>query len=128
MPVLGFALTALAAPVLEAFLAMSRLGVAPFGKVKRLPWLRWWVDAALLVQGVLAIDGLHHRTFFPPLVLVSALLLLDRRQLKAWLEPVRDRMLVAVLLAAVSAIVPPEQAIMLAALLVLAANLLPDRR
>ncbi len=127
MPVLGFALTALAAPILEAFLAISRLGVAPFGRLRRLPWLRWLLDAAILVQGAMAIDGLHHRTIFPPLVLVSALLLLDRRKLAAWLEPARDRMLVAGLLAMVSAIAPPEQAIMLAALIVLAANLLPDR-
>lgn len=128
MPVLGFALTALAVPVLETFLAMARLTVAPFGKLRRLAWLRWLVDAALLVQGVMAIDGLAHRTLFPPLMLVSALLLLDRKALRSWLEPVRDRMLVATLLAAVSAVIPPEQALMLASLLVIAANLLPDRR
>lgn len=127
MPILGFALTALAVPVLEAFLAIARLSVAPFGRLKRLPWLRWLVDAAVLAQGIMAIDGLHHRTLFPPLVLVSALLLLDRRKTRAWLEPVRDRMVIAALLALVSAVAPPEQAIMLASLLVLATNLLPDR-
>lgn len=127
MPVLGFGLSATAVPVIEAFLAVAQLGVAPFGKLRRLPWLRRLVDLALAVQGILAIDGFHHRTLFPPLVLVAALQLLDRRKLRAWLEPVRDRMLVAVLLAVVAAVALPEQAIMFAALLVLAANLLPDR-
>lgn len=127
MPVLGFAFTALAVPFLEGFLAMAKLGIAPFGKLRRLPWSRKLVDVALLAQGIMAIDGLHHRTLFPPLVLVSALLLLDRRASRGWLEPMRDRMLLAALLACLSAVIPPEQAIMFAALLVLTTNMLPDR-
>lgn len=126
-PILGFVLIALGIPVLEAFLALSRLAVAPFGKITRLPWVRHVADAALLVLGVMAIDSLLYRSIYPPLVLVSALLLLDRRTLPSWLEPVRDRMLVAIFIAAVAAITTPEIALMLAGLLVLAANIAVPR-
>ncbi len=126
-PVLGFALAALSVPVLEAFLALSRLVVAPFGKLRRLPWLRRAVDAALLALGIMAIDSLTHRVVFPPLVLAAALFLLDRRALPQWLEPLRDRMVIAGLVAAVAALATPEIAIMLAGLLVLAANIVPTR-
>ncbi|WAT18451.1 hypothetical protein OZN62_02400 [Aurantiacibacter sp. MUD11] len=127
MPILGFALVAAAVPVLEAFIAISRLGVAPFGKLKRWPWLRRAIDAAILALGIMAIDSLLHRAIFPPLVLGAALLLLDRRQLPSWLEPARDRMLVAGLVAIVAALATPELAIMLAGILVLLANIAPDR-
>jgi len=126
-PILGFMLAALSVPVLEAFLALSRLVVAPFGKLKRLPWLRRGVDAAFLALGIMAIDSLTHRVAFPPLVLAAALLLLDRRALPQWLEPLRDRMVIAGLIAAVAAVATPEIAIMLASLLVLATSMLPTR-
>jgi len=127
-PALGFALAALSVPVLEIFLAISRLSVAPFGKLRRLPWLRLGVDAALLALGVMAIDSLAHRSVFPPVVLASALFLLDRRALSRWTEPLRDRMVIGGLVATVAAIATPELGIMLAGLLVLAANILPSRR
>lgn len=127
-PVLGFALTALSVPVLEIFLAISRLGVAPFGRLKRLPWMRMGVDLGLLALGIMAIDSLAHRSVFPPVVLASALFLLDRRALTQWIEPLRDRMVIAGLIAIVAAISTPELAIMLAGLMVLAANILPSRR
>lgn len=127
-PVLGFALTALSVPVLEVFLAISRLGVAPFGRLKRLPWMRMGVDLGLLALGIMAIDSLAHRSVFPPVVLASALFLLDRRALTQWIEPLRDRMVIAGLIAIVAAISTPELAIMLAGLMVLAANILPSRR
>lgn len=127
-PVLGFALTALSVPVLEIFLAISRLGVAPFGRLKRLPWMRMGVDMALLALGIMAIDSLAHRSVFPPVVLASTLFLLDRRALTQWIEPLRDRMVIAGLIAIVAAISTPELAIMLAGLMVLAANILPSRR
>lgn len=127
-PILGFALATLSVPVLEAFLALSRLVVAPFGKLKRLPWLRGAVDAALLALGILAIDSLTHRVVFPPLVLAAALFLLDRRELPQWLEPLRDRMVIGGAIAIVAALATPELAIMLAGLLVLAANIVPTRR
>lgn len=127
-PILGFALIALAVPVLETFLSLSRLFVAPFGKLRRWPWLRFAIDAALFALGVMAIDSLVHRSLFPPLVLVSALVLLDRRQQASWQEPLRDRMAICGLIAVVAAVASPELAIMLAGLLVLLANLVPTRR
>lgn len=127
-PVLGFTLTALSVPVMEVFLAISRLGVAPFGRLKRLPWMRMGVDLGLLALGIMAIDSLAHRSVFPPVVLASALFLLDRRALTQWIEPLRDRMVIAGLIAIVAAISTPELAIMLAGLMVLAANILPSRR
>lgn len=128
MPVLGFAFAALSAPFLEDFLALSRLAVAPFGKVKRWPWLRLAIDASLLALGVMAIDSLVHRSIFPPVVMVAALFLLDRRELSQWLEPLRDRLVIGGLVALIAAIATPELAIMLAGLLVLAANIVPSRR
>ena len=121
-------MVALAVPVWEAFLALSRLVVAPFGRIRRLPLLRFAIDAVLLALGIMAIDSLAHRSIFPPFVLVSALFLLDRRSLPNWLEPLRDRMLVAALIALVALFATPELAIMLAGLLVLAANILVPRR
>ena len=127
-PVLGFALAALSVPLFEIFLAISKLGVAPFGKLKRWPSLRLAIDAALFALGVMAIDSLVHRSIFPPAVLVSALLLLDRRSLPQWLEPLRDRMVIGFLVALVAALATPELSIMLAGLLVLAANIISPRR
>ncbi|WP_120078653.1 hypothetical protein [Aurantiacibacter odishensis] len=126
-PVLGFALIALSVPVVEFFLALGALAVAPFGKLRHWPWLGYAVDAALLALGILAIDSLAHRSVFPPLVLGSALLLLDRRGLPAWLEPLRDRMVIGGFLAIVASLASPELAIMLAGLLVLFANIIPPR-
>ena len=127
-PLLGFFLLAVSVPVWESFLALSRLMVAPFGSIARWPKLRFVIDAALLVLGIMAIDSLTHRVIFPPLVLVIAMFLLDRRALSDWLEPLRDRMVVAALIGVVAVFATPELAIMLAALLVLAANILVPRR
>lgn len=125
-PAIAFALAALSAPVIEAFLALSRLAVAPFGRIGALTWLRSSVDAALLAIGILAIDSLWYRAAFPPLVLVAGLLLLDRGAVHRLLEPVRDRGLVAAGIAVLAAVVAPEVAIILAATLIIAAKLLPE--
>ncbi|WP_160485578.1 hypothetical protein [Aurantiacibacter rhizosphaerae] len=127
-PVLGFFLIALSVPVLEAFLALSRLLVAPFGRIRRLPWLRMGIDAALLAVGIMAIDSLFHRSIFPPVVLVASLFLLDRRTVPEWLEPLRDRMLIAGVIGLLALFITPELAIMLVGLLVLAANIMLPRR
>ncbi len=127
-PAIGFLLAAVSVPVLELFLAISRLGVAPFGKLRRWPWVCFAVDVTLFVLGVLAIDSLPYRAIFPPAVLAFGLLLLDRSVLHRWLSPLRDRMVIGIFLAAVAAIARPELAIMLAGLLVLAANIISPRR
>jgi hypothetical protein len=86
------------------------------------------VDAGLVALGVIAIDSLTHRVVYPPLVLGAALFLLDRRDLPPWLEPLRDRTVICGLISVVAAIATPEMGIMLAGLLVLAANIVPTRR
>lgn len=126
MPVTGFALTVLAVLLLEGFLALSRLAVAPFGTVGKVLWLRRGVDLALLAIGVLAIDSLPHRAVFPPLVLIAALLLLDRGVVRPVIEPLRDRAVLAGAIALLANFVAPEIAIMLAAALVLLASLVPQ--
>ena len=125
-PLAAFGLAALSVPVLESFLALSRLAIAPFGRIKRLPWLRHAVDAVLLVIAVLAIDSLWYRAAFPGFVLVAALTLLDRRAVRNFIEPLRDRALVAAAIAVLAAIVTPETAIMLVAAVLLAAKLAPE--
>lgn len=127
-PVLGFTLVALSVPVLEAFLALSRLAGAPFGSIRRWPWLRRAVDAVLLVIGFFAIDSLGHRAAFPPLVLVVTLMLLDRSGVRAIIEPLRDRGVIAIGIAALAAITTPEVAIMFAASLILLAKLASSGR
>ncbi len=125
-PVLGFALVALCAPLLEVFLGLSRLYAAPFRQTARWKVSRRVIDAVLFVVGFLAIDSLVYRAAFPPFVLVAALLLLDRRAVRIYMEPFRDRMLVAGAVAALAAAATPELAIMLVAALVLAAKLVPE--
>ena len=127
-PVAAFGLAALSVPLLESFLALSRLAIAPFGRIRRLPWLRRAIDAGLLVIAILAIDSLWYRAAFPSLVLVAALLLLDRRAVRSFVEPLRDRALVAAGIAVLAAIASPEIAIMLVAAVLLAAKLAPDTK
>lgn len=127
-PVLGFLLVMASVPVLEAFLALSQLLVAPFGKLKHLFLLRLIVDVGLLAVGVMSIDSLPHRNIFPALVLVLALYFLDRRNLAVWVEPLRDRMVIAAFIALMALLANTEIAIMLAGLLVLAANIVFTRR
>ena len=127
MPLVGFVLAALSVPVLELFLAVTRLSVAPFGKIGKWPILRRCVDVAILALGIMAIDSLPHRVVFPPIVLASALLLLDRKAAVPWVETLRDRMVIAGLVTILAAVSTPELAIMLVAMFVIAGNIIPDR-
>ncbi len=122
-PVPAFALVAICAPVIETFLALSRLAVAPFGKIGRLTMLRHAVDIALLVVGTLSIDGLWYRSVFPPFVLIVALIILDRGKVAGIFEPLRDRALVVGVIAVLAFLAGPEIAIMLLAAVVITARL-----
>ncbi len=126
MPALSFALVALSVPVLEVFLGLMNLAIAPFGKMKRWPIFRRAVDMTILASGFILIDSLWYRAAFPPFVLVAALLLLDRRKVAKVVEPFLDRALVAGGLAVLSTFISPEVALMLVATFVLAAKLVPD--
>ncbi len=127
-PVAAFALAALSVPVLEAFFALSRLIAAPFGRTRRLYLLRHAVDAALLTVSLLSIDSLWYRAAFPSFVLIIALVLLDRGVVRPLIEPLCDRGLVAVSIAALAVLTSSEIAIMLVAFVVLAARLSPDAK
>ena len=125
-PVAAYGLLALSVPLLEVFLALSRLVTAPFGRLHRLPLLRHAIDAALLGIGFMAVDGLWYRAAFPPFVLVAALILLDRKRGAAITDLARDRGLVAAAVAILSALAMPEIALVLVATIVLLAALLPS--
>ena len=80
------------------------------------------VDLALTACGVLAIDGTLAHRLFPPLVLLGLLHAKGTGQDTSLLDLPRDRALLALILAIAAALGFAEQAIMLAALVILAAN------
>ena len=127
-PAPAFVLLALAAPLAELAVGLARIRAAPFGFARHWPRLRHLLDAGLAVCAVWSIEGLWQRAVFAPLVLVAALVLLDRRGLPAAAQPLRDRGVVAAVLAALMVVLRPEPALMAAAALVLCANLWPDKR
>lgn len=120
---IAFGLAASSVPILESFLCLSRLSVAPFGRIRRLFALRYAVDAVLFAICIISIAALPHRAIFPSVVLLAGMLLLDRKNLIALLEPLRDRGLIAALIAVVSVFASPEIGIMAAGAMVLAGNL-----
>ena len=127
-PAPAFALLALAAPVAELAAGLAQIRAAPFGSARHWPRLRHLLDIGLVACSVWAIEGLWQRAVFAPFVLVAGLLLLDRRILPSAAEAVRDRGVVAAVLAVLVLALRPEPAIMLVAALVLGANLWPDKR
>ena len=122
----GFLLMALAAPIAGFAIGLARLAAAPFGAVRRWPALYWLGDLALLAGGVLAIESFWYRQALAPLVIVAGLVLLDRRSLHKFAEPVRDRGLIAVLACIGTIFMPAEQALSCIALLILLANIVPN--
>lgn len=122
----GFLLIALAAPIAHFAIGLSKLAATPFGEIGRWPALLWLGDLALLAGGVLAIDSFWYRQALAPLVVVGGLVLLDRRDANKFRAPFRDRGLIALLVSLATLFLPPEQALSCVALLVLAANLVPD--
>jgi hypothetical protein len=80
------------------------------------------VDLALTSCGILAIDGTLARRLFPPLVLLGLLHAKSGGQNASLLDLPRDRALLALILAVGAALGFTEQAIMLAALVLLVAN------
>lgn len=123
----GFASLALAAPVLEAALGLGHLQRARAGQFTRqvsgLRHLRTLLDAALLAAGVLSVSGTVLERIFTPLVLLASLYGAaadgpDR--LTRW----RDRGLAAATVALGGAALSAQAGLMLAALAVLALNLL----
>ena len=124
----GFVLLAFAATLTEFSIGLARIRAAPFGRVRHWPRLRYLLDAALGVCAVCAIDGLWQRALFAPLVLIAGLQLLDRREWPAIAEALRDRGVIAAVLAVTVLALSGEPAIMLVAGIILSANLVPVGR
>ncbi len=127
-PAAGFALLALDGPLVETIKQLARLRAAPAAPGRFWPWLGHARDAALLACAVLAGGGLWYRALFAPLVLLAGLLLLDQRDIAPRFCLLRDRGVLAAVLATLALALPFELALMLAALAVLAANFLPSSR
>jgi hypothetical protein len=86
------------------------------------------IDAGLLACGYLGVEGRWFRQLFPALVLVLGLNLpAPGGKSRWWHSALADRALVATVVAAVALVTSPEIAMMLAASLLLAAKILPQR-
>lgn len=127
----GFSVLALAAPLLEAALGLGRLRQVRAGHFSRveskLSHLRKLLDLALLAGGILAVSGTWLERGFAPLVLLAALYAVPPQgpaRLIRW----RDRGLAAALVAAGAAALSAQAGLMLAALALLALNLLQMQR
>ena len=101
----------------------KRLQAVPFGDAGHLGRVVLLPDLALLACGILALGGPWHQRIFPPLILFAALRLLPFTGERAWLRLLRDRLLIALMLAAAAASGMLERGIMLAGLLALLPNL-----
>lgn len=125
---LGFAALALASIVAELLIAKARIDAAPFATTRFVALTRKAVDLALLVVSTLAIDSLWFREIFAGLMLIGGLWLLDQRTLPNWLEILRDRAVIAAILALAAALGQAEGAILIAASLFMLANIAPQLR
>lgn len=126
--VAGFALLALAALALELAGSIARLQRGHARLRRLLPAMRRVIDAGLLACGYLGVEGRWFRQLFPALVLVLGLNLpATGGQARWWHAVLADRALVAGVVAVMALVTSPEVAVMLAASLLLAAKVLPQR-
>ncbi len=124
-PAAGFAVLALAVPLLHLARGLDRMRRAAFLKPLLPRWLARLPDAALLVTGALSIEGEWYARLFPPLVLVIALAAISRSA--GWRAVAGDRGLGALLVAVAALTGMQEPALMAWALAALAAALLGGR-
>ncbi|MCL6251928.1 hypothetical protein M3P36_12850 [Altererythrobacter sp. KTW20L] len=126
----GFLALAIAAPMLELGLGLGRLQRARSGAFKvreKLAPLRWLIDLAILVCGVLAIDGAWSERLFAPLVLLAALYAGSFAEKARW-ATLRDRGLVAAIIAAGALAHSAQVGVMVAALGLLLLNIAQSRK
>ena len=123
-PAAAFVFVALGAVACEFGARFARLRDAPLRRrnTRGSRLLPLAVDLALTSCGILAIDGTLARRLFPPLVLLGLLHAKSGGQNASLLDLPRDRALLALILAVGAALGFTEQAIMLAALVLLVAN------
>ena len=119
----AFCLTGLSAIAAWSAIAMRRLLAMPFGAMGRIGLARWLPDLALLACGFLAIEGTWNERIFPPLVLFIALRWLPAHSERAWLRLLRDRLVIAFLIAGFVSLGLPAKGIMFTALLALGPSL-----
>ena len=122
----AFAIIVLAVFAFEGGIGLKRLATMPFEPGhwwQKLPWL---VDLSFFASGILALHGIWPHRIFPPLVAI-ALLHIARGRHKGWLGSLRDRALLAAIVAVVGASGGVEAGIMLVALLLAGLSLLPSQ-
>lgn len=129
--VAGFGALALAAPVLEATFVVRASQAARLGPAasRRRSWqpLRGLLDGALLCAGLLTIAGDPIEQLFAPLVLLAAFHAGPKGPAPRW-QVLRDRGLAALVIAVGAALHSAQAGIMLAALGLLALNILQSRQ
>lgn len=124
-PALGLLLVAVGVLLAEFGAGLAMLRNAPFGARKRggaarvVPWL---IDAALIACAALAIGGSWMHRLFPPLALLGVLLARRPERWPGGTALLGDRSLLALLFAAAAALGLAEPALMLAVLVLLAAD------
>jgi hypothetical protein len=125
----GFLLLALSVVLLELGLGLGRLQQARRGAFVtggKLHRLRWLVDVALLASGVIAIEGDRLEQLFAPLVMLAAFHLKPAHPV-ARLLSLRDRGLIALVIAAGALLHSAQAGVMLAALLLMVLGILQSR-
>ena len=129
LSLLGFGLVALAAFASELAAGLLQLRDAPFPKARKRIWgiLPVAVDLALAICAALAIDGDWPHRLFPPLVLLGALHAGRFLERTDWSALLGDRALLAAVLAVAAGFGLAEPAVMLAALVAIALNVLNSR-
>lgn len=130
MEIAGFLALAAASPLLELALGLGRLQQARRGAfvvLEKLAPLRWLLDTALLVCGVLAIEGDMIERIFAPLVLLAAFHA-GRAKPGGMSNIWRDRGLAAAIVAGGALVHSAQAGVMLAALALLALNIWQSRK
>jgi len=126
----GFVTLALAAPVLELGLGLGRLQQARRGAFairERLAPLRWLIDGAIFACGLIAVEGDWIERIFAPLVLLAAFHAGPGLADAKW-QGLRDRGLVAAIIAAGAFAYSTQAGVMLAAVGLLALNIVQTRK
>ena len=119
----AFAAVALAAVMGQAAILLSRLQSAPFGKTGKVTLVTLVPDIALFACSFLAIEGAWFERLFPPLMLLAVLRFLPFHGDREWMRILRDRLLIAVILALAAGVGLQQPATMIAAFLALLPNL-----
>ncbi len=126
----GFLVLALSAPLLELALGLGRLQQARRGAFlvkERLAPLRWLIDGAILACGMIAIEGDWIERVFAPIVLLAAFHAGPEFAAGKW-QSLRDRGLVAAMIAVGAFSYSTQSGVMVAAIGLLALNIVQSRK